>query len=107
MSLSVFIKSNVPKIVEEWEMFARSLIPASDHMTPLALRNHILDILNFVIGDMTSARQGPNRKKNHKVRVPSWKRSSQALPKRTPPYAWRAASISTRWLQNIALFVPA
>ncbi len=53
--LADFIHENTEQIVSEWEAFARTLRPASAHMTPLALRNHIHQILGFVVGDIKSA----------------------------------------------------
>ncbi len=55
MKLSAFITANTPQIVSEWEDFARSLIPSATDMTPLALRNHIQEILAFIVNDMESA----------------------------------------------------
>ena len=52
MALAEFIENNPSPIISEWETFARSLIPAASAMTPLALRNHIKDILSFVVEDM-------------------------------------------------------
>jgi signal transduction histidine kinase len=52
MKLARFIQQNSSAIITEWEDFARKLIPAATDMTPLALRNHIKDILAFIIDDM-------------------------------------------------------
>jgi len=52
--LPYFIKSNTAEIVNEWEAFARTLIPSADGMTPHALRDHIHQILAFVMSDMAS-----------------------------------------------------
>jgi signal transduction histidine kinase len=66
MSLAVFIQENTPQIISEWESFARSLIPASNDMTPLALRNHIKQILVFIVKDMESPQTGPEQiQKSH------------------------------------------
>ncbi len=64
--LSHFIKSNTAQIVGEWEAFARTLIPSSDGMTSNALRDHIHQILAFVMSDMASF-QSPEeqREKSH------------------------------------------
>lgn len=43
------------QIVDEWENFARTLTPAATEMTPLALRNHIHQILSFIIKDIKSS----------------------------------------------------
>ncbi len=53
--LSVFISENVGPIVSEWEDFARTLTPNSTNMTSLALRDHIHQILEFIISDIKSA----------------------------------------------------
>jgi signal transduction histidine kinase len=52
--LPYFIKSNTAEIIGEWEAFARTLIPSADGMTPHALRDHIQQILAFVMSDMAS-----------------------------------------------------
>ncbi len=66
MSLANFIHNNSPAIIDEWENFARSLIPAFGSMTPLALRNHIQDILAFTVTDMRSAQtKGEQVDKSH------------------------------------------
>jgi signal transduction histidine kinase len=53
--LSVFISENIESIVGEWEDFARTLTPNSTNMTSLALRDHIHQILEFIISDIKSA----------------------------------------------------
>jgi signal transduction histidine kinase len=52
MTLAEFIQHDRAQIIKEWESFARSLLPASGHASPLALRDHIKDILDFIIYDM-------------------------------------------------------
>lgn len=52
MSLTQFIQENTEQIIGEWERFARSLIPSARYMTPLALRNHIKQILAFIVENM-------------------------------------------------------
>lgn len=53
--LSEFIHQNEKQIVSEWETFARTLTPAANDMTPLALRNHINEILAFIVNDIESS----------------------------------------------------
>lgn len=55
MRLSAFIRPDVESIVEEWESFARKLMPAAEGMSPLALRDHIKNILDFIVTDMESS----------------------------------------------------
>jgi signal transduction histidine kinase len=55
MRLTQFIRENERPIVEHWETFARTLVPASDEMSPRNLRNHIKDILTFIADDIDSS----------------------------------------------------
>lgn len=52
--LADFIRHNQPAIIEEWIAFARTRSPASDDMSKLALKDHIVDILKFVASDLES-----------------------------------------------------
>jgi signal transduction histidine kinase len=52
--LPAFISENIEPIVSEWEDFARTLTPTSADMTSLALRDHIHQILEFVVADILS-----------------------------------------------------
>lgn len=54
MRLSDFIRTHAGQIINEWENFARTLVPAAEGMTPLALRDHIKEILSFVADDIES-----------------------------------------------------
>ncbi len=54
MRLAKFIRENTKPIVSEWENFARTLVPTSDSMSPLALRDHIQEILAFIANDLES-----------------------------------------------------
>ncbi len=66
MRLAEFIRSNLDLIIGEWEGFARTLVPAADHMGPLTLRNHIRQILDFVVLDMETAETKAEQvKKSH------------------------------------------
>jgi len=52
--LAEFIHTNEKQIVSEWESFARTLKPVANDMTPLALRDHIHEILTFIVRDIKS-----------------------------------------------------
>ncbi len=52
MRLSTFITDNVDAIVDEWERFARTLLPVGTTMTALALRDHCRDMLLAIANDM-------------------------------------------------------
>ncbi len=47
-----FIDDHIELIVGEWEAFAQTLTPLSAAMTSLALRDHIHQILAFIVPDM-------------------------------------------------------
>ena len=52
MQLAQFIRQNTQAIVDEWESFAASLLPAAADMTSLALRDHAHQILEAVANDL-------------------------------------------------------
>jgi hypothetical protein len=52
MNLSVFISHNTDAIVDEWEVFAKTLLPVADTMSSLALRDHCREILQATVADM-------------------------------------------------------
>ncbi len=51
MRLSKFIQENIEQIMDEWENFART-IPAHEYMSREVLRDHIKEILEFIIRDI-------------------------------------------------------
>jgi signal transduction histidine kinase len=55
MRLSDFIRKEMEAIVAQWEAFAATQLPAATHMSPLALRNHVHQILEAVAKDITTA----------------------------------------------------
>jgi signal transduction histidine kinase len=72
--LPAFIVENVVHIVGEWEDFARTLTAASSDMTPLALRDHISEILAFVVADINSAQTDKEetiKSRGRKARTPA------------------------------------
>lgn len=50
--LSKFIKENHKAIVDEWETFARGLLPAAGAMTQTGLRDHAEEILQAIVEDL-------------------------------------------------------
>jgi signal transduction histidine kinase len=52
MNLAVFITDHIDQIIAEWEAFARTLGPAADAMTALALRDHAKGILQAIALDI-------------------------------------------------------
>ena len=64
--LADFIRINADEIVAEWEEFASTLTPASDAMTPVQLRNHIRQMLDFLARDMES-KQTPEQERTKSI----------------------------------------
>jgi signal transduction histidine kinase len=61
MRLAAFIRKTQQPIIEHWEIFARTLVPASDDMSPRSLRNHIKDILAFIADDIEAPQTDSER----------------------------------------------
>lgn len=54
MKLSEFIKTNIKDILKEWDSFAKTMEPAAENMTDLALRDHAEQILMAIAKDIES-----------------------------------------------------
>ena len=52
MRLSDFIVRNADRVVDEWELFAKTITPAAEHMDSVALRDHAKAILLACARDM-------------------------------------------------------
>ncbi len=52
MNLSAFISQNTDAIVDEWEVFAKTLSPVADTMSSQALRDHCREMLQATVADM-------------------------------------------------------
>ena len=63
MRLAAFIRKDEQPIIKQWELFARTLAPASDDMSPRNLRNHIKEILTFITDDIESPQTESDRVK--------------------------------------------
>jgi signal transduction histidine kinase len=71
MRLSAFIEENLDEIIAEWETFARTLSPAADTMSAVALRNHSREILLAIARDMRTPQTSRERHdKSQRMRVP-------------------------------------
>ncbi|HET7728969.1 MAG TPA: HAMP domain-containing sensor histidine kinase [Usitatibacter sp.] len=51
-NLSAFITANLPLILAEWEVFAKTLLPSAATMDSLALRDHARQILEAIARDI-------------------------------------------------------
>jgi signal transduction histidine kinase len=54
MRLAGFIRANTGPIVAEWVRFAKSRTPAADEMTDFALKDHVVELLEFIADDLES-----------------------------------------------------
>src|SRR5688572_4332549 len=75
MSLSTFIGGHREKIVSEFAVFARTLMPPGPEMTDAELRDHAIEILTAVVQDMGVAQTLRSSPSNRKARAPRgpWK----------------------------------
>lgn len=55
VTLHAFIQDNLDAIVEQWVAFARTLLPAAETMSDLALRDHCREILEAIVKDMQTS----------------------------------------------------
>jgi signal transduction histidine kinase len=78
MRLAAFIRSGRAQIISQWEIFAQTLMPAADYMSPLALRDHITDILAFVADDIESSQTESEQKNKSKGKKPKESKDSAA-----------------------------
>lgn len=71
MRLAAFIRANMTSIIHEWENFARTLVVSNNSSSPLALRDHIEEILLFIAADIQSPQTKQEQKqKSHGNQVP-------------------------------------
>lgn len=66
MNLSTFIRKNEFNIIEGWERFAQSYIPAAKNMNSEGLSDHIVDILRFIADDLDSEQTSSQQSKKSK-----------------------------------------
>ena len=62
MKFATYIQENLEPILQEWETFARTLLPAAASMTPAALRDHARQILLAVAADMKTRQTSEEQK---------------------------------------------
>ena len=80
MRLAAFIRANLKPIAAEWETFAQTLTPAADNMSPLALRDHIREILAFIADDVESDQTDSEQvEKSRGEKTPLVKRSAAEI----------------------------
>jgi hypothetical protein len=68
MKLSQFIQDNHKTIVDEWETFARGLVPAAGAMSKAGLRDHAEQILQAVVEDLDTPQDSSEQSEKSKGR---------------------------------------
>lgn len=71
MRLARYIERNMLAIVAEWEAFAATQLPAAATMQPLALRDHVEQILRAVVKDLDTAQDDATQEAKSLGRAPS------------------------------------
>lgn len=70
MRLADFILRNIEPILEQWEEFAATLLPAARHMDSLALRDHARQILQAVAKDLSTPQTRDEQREKSLGRAP-------------------------------------
>ena len=78
--LSGFIRSHMDEIIGEWANFAMTLAPTSTNMTPHALRDHIKEILMFIMEDMETSQTGLEQENKSKGKGPPPAPTAEVIP---------------------------
>jgi signal transduction histidine kinase len=68
MKLSQFIEANHKTIVDEWETFARGLVPAAGAMSKTGLRDHAEQILQAIVADLDTPQDSSEQSEKSKGR---------------------------------------
>jgi signal transduction histidine kinase len=68
--LADFILRDMPRILEEWEAFAASLLPAASGLTSSVLRDHAPQILEAIARDLTTFQSRHEQSEKSKGRAP-------------------------------------
>ncbi|QYY28572.1 sensor histidine kinase [Cupriavidus pinatubonensis] len=70
MRLADFILRNIEPILEEWETFAASLLPAAKDLDSMALRDHAQQILQAIAHDLTMPQTRDQQRQKSLGRAP-------------------------------------
>ncbi|MDM0110548.1 sensor histidine kinase [Variovorax sp. J22R133] len=76
MRLSQFIQANIEEIMEDWEAFARTMIPPAETMSVIELRDHAHDILLDIASEMDSNQSEDQREAKGKGLAPQSAKAS-------------------------------
>ncbi len=75
--LATFIEQNLDRIIEQWEVFARS-IPSASRLHPRVLRDHAVGILRTITADLNVAQTALEQSEKSKGRAPLNENDTQA-----------------------------
>ncbi len=107
MRLADFILQNIEPILEQWEAFAASLLPAARNLDSHALRDDAQQLLEAVAKDLSTS-QSREEQREKSLGAPPSRSTRQRRPRRPMRFCGpEAASISTNWHPSIEHFVPA
>lgn len=70
MRLADFIDAHVPEILEEWEAFAATRLPAASGMSALELRDHAPQILQAIATDLRASQTAEEQSAKSQGRAP-------------------------------------
>jgi hypothetical protein len=100
MKLSSFIRDNMEPILQEWEAYARTLLPAAKDMTVEQLRDHAQQMLETIATDLDTTQSNFAQKENLKAEGRTCRGARTALRKSTPVCAQKADLASIKWCRN-------
>jgi len=66
VNLSVFINEHMEAILQEWESFARSIMPSPSAIDKKTLRDHALQMLMTIVADMETLQTSTERAEKSK-----------------------------------------
>ena len=95
--LADFTRHNHDSFVREWVQFARTRTPASDGMSKLALEDHVVDILKFIVSDKESSQTGSEQVAKPRGLGEGKAQFARARRKFIPRCVSPTVSISIRW----------
>ncbi len=118
MSLSRFITEQMETILDEWESFARTLLPAAGNMDTNELRDHARGILRAVAADLTTSQTLQQQDQKAKGNAPEVDGVESAasthgtlrqvsgftLPQLTSEYRALRASVLRMWVRSVDAF---
>ena len=71
MRLADYIESNFGSIIEQWEQFAATRLPAAERMKPLELRDHAEQILQACVADLRTPQTREQQSEKSKGLAPT------------------------------------